>query len=242
LNITELLHYYDCPKKFFYSSILSLYELEEPSYDYNAKKWGSLVHEILKESFKTANWQEKALQLLADKIIIYPPPVKEFYTKKFNLELLFLQSIQKEIEEGYKISELEYTITGKILDNDFFQHIKGKIDRLDMSKDGDGFLVIDYKTGDAKEVKYKIQLALYAHLLKENYKIPPKSLLIISLAGAKRSKAFSLNNISKINKLIDTSVQEFKEIILNIRQGNFDVSPEKIDKNDCSKCPYNYLC
>jgi len=242
LNITELLNYYDCPKKFFYSSILSLYELEEPSYDYNAKKWGSLVHEILKESFKTANWQEKALQLLADKIIIYPPPVKEFYTKKFNLELLFLQSIQKEIEEGYKISELEYTITGKILDNDFFQHIKGKIDRLDMSKDGDGFLIIDYKTGDAKEVKYKIQLALYAHLLKENHKIPPKSLLIISLAGAKSSKAFSLNNISKINKLIDTSVQEFKEIILNIRQGNFDVSPEKIDKNDCSKCPYNYLC
>lgn len=242
LNITELLNYGDCPKKFFYSSILFLYELEEPSYDYNAKKWGSLVHEILKESFKAANWQEKALQLLADKLIIYPAPVKEFYTKKFNLELIFLQSIQKKIEEDYKISELEYTITGKIIDSDFSQHIKGKIDRLDLSKQGDGFLIIDYKTGDAKEPKYKTQLALYAHLLKENHKIPPKSLLIISLAGAKSSKAFALNNQAKINKLIDSSLKELKEIILNIRQGNFDVSPEKLAKRDCSKCPYNYLC
>ena len=77
----------------------------------------------------------------------------------------FEQIIDRHINDNYYIAALEFPFrkqkTDKSLINPFF---KGKIDRIDISKDCNSFRIIDYKTSDSN--KDGFQLAVYSSVMQ----------------------------------------------------------------------------
>ncbi|MBI4212591.1 MAG: PD-(D/E)XK nuclease family protein [Deltaproteobacteria bacterium] len=142
--------------------------------------------------------------------------------------------------------------------------IQGRVDRIDVSKDGSSFLIIDYKTGRTIEsLRNKIkngehfQIPLYTEavrsLLLKN--ATPLGGLLYSVMVAEKKHGFvkkSLNGIhyelgNRSHSLLDedqweelsqTSMQKAGEIIALIRHGQFAPKEGKA----CQHCHFKNIC
>lgn len=173
LSVTQLERYAECPKRFFFSTVLKVRSKETTDFDrsswLDAASRGSLLHEIfylyLKEmtegSVKEAmlKHNEHRLQEITGQIIFkykakVPPPSPHIFHKECE-SLRRDVAIFFQMEQGCqglpRFFELELTKDGKPmdvrLDNGLVIRMKGFVDRVD-EVEPHKYKIYDYKTGN----------------------------------------------------------------------------------------------
>jgi ATP-dependent helicase/nuclease subunit B len=138
--------------------------------------------------------------------------------------------------------------------------LKGKIDRIDLSKENDSFNVVDYKLSGKKpsfrELKegVSLQLPVYLYavseLLKKKYGkvFSPNEMIIYSLKYSsdefgKLRVSSSDKEITTIEQLINLTLQYIRKYISQISEGRFGLSPhEDREKIVCRYCQFKSVC
>lgn len=176
LSVTQLERYAECPKKFFFSTVLKV--REKDTTDFDRTKWldpasrGSLLHRIFhiymeqmsKDSTTsdTLIHNENRLMEITDQTICeyksqVPPPSPHIFFKECETirqdVTIFYQMEQK--RQGKPLYfELELTRGGEpmevLLDNDLVIKMKGFVDRVD-EIGPHTYKIYDYKTGSPKK-------------------------------------------------------------------------------------------
>jgi DNA helicase-2/ATP-dependent DNA helicase PcrA len=172
MSASNLSSYLECPRCFFYRTILRIPEIRQPYFDY-----GTAVHAALRDLFLELKTTEKL-------------PGAEYLLTRFRLHLqksnMSHERMQHYLHEGNKVLEryflersntfaaeslVEYGFGGKWISvNDV--PLTGKIDRIDFL-DEHSIKVIDYKTSDPTRArselkpgrKYHQQLTFYKLLI-----------------------------------------------------------------------------
>lgn len=172
LSVTQLEKYAECPKRFFFSSVLKIREKETTEFDrtrwLDAAGRGSLLHrifylyleEIVRKSVARDSLvhHEQRLQEIIEHTIneyaaIVPPPSPHIFAKE-------CESIRRDVAVFYKeelkrqgrprFFELELTIDGEsmevTLDKGLVVRLKGFVDRVDEVAPH-RYKIMDYKTG-----------------------------------------------------------------------------------------------
>lgn len=180
LSVTELERYAECPKRFFYGSILKVREKDTPVFDRNC--WlgpadrGSLLHVIfyryLKERVefhleneigdRTLQHDYSRLKHLADEVISeyrrrIPPPSPHVFEQE-------CKAIHQDVEVFYQ-TELKRQTLPKwfelslstdehplevVLDSETVLYMKGFVDRVDELRPHE-YKIYDYKTGNPRK-------------------------------------------------------------------------------------------
>ncbi len=116
--------------------------------------------------------------------------------------------------------------------------LTGRFDRVD--KEGDGTVIIDFKTSEIKtqkdadrRAKESLQLSLYALACKNIFGALPKRVELYFLdSGLIGSAGVSEGNLEKLKEKIE-------EVSSGIRRGNFTAKPAYMA---CNYCAYNQIC
>lgn len=147
--------------------------------------------------------------------------------------------------------------------------LKGKIDRIDHDPQENAFLLIDYKSGGSLKTKdilngRSFQIPLYIEAAKTlNYGIPAGG-YALNLAKGERNNGLlrkdfnkakkpektplfaihsankSLLDEEKFTQALQNSLERAKEIVENIRAGNFSVAPDQ--PKNCERCEIFLSC
>lgn len=180
LSVTELERYSECPKRFFYGSVLKVREKDVPFFDRNI--WlgpadrGSLLHEIfyryLKERVDLQPGDEFGDRLLrhdysrlvhiTDEMIseyrcLVPPPSPHVFEQE-------CKAIRQDVDVFYQTElkrqtlpkwfELSLSTDGHplevVLDSDTVFYMKGFVDRVDELRPHE-YKIYDYKTGNPRK-------------------------------------------------------------------------------------------
>jgi ATP-dependent helicase/DNAse subunit B len=249
ISVTKLDKYIKCPFVFYIEEILKISPLEEPTYELDSATFGKVIHSIMKEVFKVGKKDisniEKDVYYSLEKILKkerLKPFWKDFIKNKINF---IIGSIMKEETSLMNVfPEILYTeksIKAEIIPSKL--RLKGKIDRVDIDKNGNNFLVIDYKTGsrvsnfitDTNKLR-SLQLALYAKMvLLENPQLKLGGLGVYNLREGKVK--FVREKV--LNNLVEDAVKKAEEVIDNIRNANF---PKDEGKSNCKGCSYSGIC
>jgi ATP-dependent helicase/nuclease subunit B len=173
LSVTQLERYAECPKRFFFSTILKIRAKDAAEFDrsrwLDAASRGSLLHSIfylyLKEmsegSPKDAllKHDEHRLQEITEQIIreyeaLVPPPSPHIFHKEcdsLRRDVAIFYQMEQECQGRPRFFELELTIDGKpmdvLLDNGLVIRMKGFVDRVDKIEPHK-YKIYDYKTGN----------------------------------------------------------------------------------------------
>jgi len=247
MSVSSILCYYDCPRAFFFQYVLRLEEIQEPSFDFDAKAWGTMIHEILCEAFKSeTGWQKIAFDEFNKKINDLPNPIRLFYSKRFQLDMAFMEYFQKKFMSQYKTKNTELYVKESIGEPPLTQRLRGIIDRVDISEEDGSSAIIDYKTGSIDGPKYQLQLVLYSLLYYKCFGELPSKMLLVSLVGV-QSKTKNILNRKKINEVIEEVMETTTTIISNIRNGVFFTETEDhkiapVDAQNCRNCSFSCLC
>lgn len=138
--------------------------------------------------------------------------------------------------------------------------LKGKIDRIDLSKSDDSFSIVDYKLSGKKptfrELKegISLQLPVYlfaaSELLKSKYNktFSPDQMIIYSLKYSvddfgKKPVSIRDKEIKTSEQLIQTTLDHIKKYIEQISRGQFGLSPhEEREQLVCRYCSFEGVC
>lgn len=156
-SISKLETYRRCPFQYHLKYGLKLQEKEE--FKVRAIDTGSFMHEVIEEFFRRAEdvkkITEEEISKLVDEIILDKLSLRKNYLFTSNKKFIALTSRLKRIINKslgyivYQIQNSDFTVLAnevefsKTINN---VEITGKIDRVDISNDGDFLRVIDYKS------------------------------------------------------------------------------------------------
>ncbi|MNO42699.1 ATP-dependent helicase/deoxyribonuclease subunit B [compost metagenome] len=172
LSVTQLERYGECPKRFFFSSVLKVQEKDTAIFDrtrwLNAAGRGSLLHRIfylyLKEisqesatSDTLIHNKQKLLGITEQTINEYeamvPPPSPHIFSKEcesIRRDVVIFYQMEQKRKGRPRFFELELTIDGEpmdvMLDNGIVIRMKGFVDRVDVIGPH-MYKIYDYKTG-----------------------------------------------------------------------------------------------
>ena len=156
-SISKLETYRRCPFQYHLKYGLKLQEKEE--FKVRAIDTGSFMHEVIEEFFRRAEdvkkITEEEISKLVDEIILDKLSLRKNYLFTSNKKFIALTNRLKRIINKslgyivYQIQNSDFTVLAnevefsKTINN---VEITGKIDRVDISNDGDFLRVIDYKS------------------------------------------------------------------------------------------------
>ncbi|MCX7797677.1 MAG: exodeoxyribonuclease V subunit gamma [Melioribacter sp.] len=142
-------------------------------------------------------------------------------------------------------------------------NLRGKIDRIELSRKGNLFNIVDYKLSgkkpSTKELINGISLQLPVYLLAAQYllekkykrKFSPNKMIIYSLKysqeefGKSNVNLSTRNNneITSIEELINNTINHIKNFIESISEGKFNLSPHEERENlVCKYCQFKTVC
>ena len=219
LSFSTLNLFLTCPRKYYYAKIAGIKGAKAIATEPGSKQ-GNSVHKALYEYYTSNFYRQKNIFDLA----IF----KEMLAKQdfSSLELEIWSQKFKEYAEfenerlsaGFRVLECE-----KDLESDFCDvKIKGIIDRIDASPDGEPF-ILDYKTGDANA--NSLQLAFYEALYGSEVK----------------SAYFALKNEPMLISS-KKSVDDLKAEIENLKSINNTKINFERKSGACKFCEYAILC
>ena len=166
VKTTLIESYYNCPRLNFYEKGLRLQP--RPLYQLQANTVGSAIHMALQEYFKDHNL-ERAVKAGIQQLEYDYPPLTKNIEKEIKFILHELDQIYAEGGFDTQRTQVEKEVTRTLKSG---LTLVGRVDRIDIGKDTNAFLVLDYKTGNvasglAKNISLgnKLQLPVYAGTL-----------------------------------------------------------------------------
>lgn len=251
LSVTALNHFIDCPKVFFYKSILKLPEAPSPT-----SEKGIAMHKALSLVWREEDRSKKSIQNIIKKVS------EEYFKKsllqKFEKDIVldeiisYSETVAKELENYFAFKGQVFV--EKWEEKDFETLVQNKEVSIKLHGQLDSILIddksakiYDYKTTEVKSVNeimgetknsdgnYFRQLVFYKHLLQDNHNYKDKD-LIPSLIFVKPNKKgecptvtlpITEEDISNLKKEIDLLVK-------SVWSGEF--LDKDCGKGDCVYC------
>lgn len=239
LSASQLSTFEDCPRRWFYASVLRL--------DDSTSVWtefGSMVHNVLEDFLApnaTSDYSLEGLLELAE----------EHWTESIAPWKPQQDQAQRELKE---ILERWWDIEGKSFSRDdvvAVEHefevavgnhiVRGRIDRVDFDRDRGGIAVVDYKTGrrfpTADDVEHDLQLAVYYLAAARSAELaeygPPTRLELMYF----RAK----------DPFFSQEIKEDHDAVAEARilAGAQQMIEERLDPSvsaDCDHCDFHRLC
>ncbi|MCD4672555.1 MAG: exodeoxyribonuclease V subunit gamma [Anaerolineaceae bacterium] len=261
--------YGNCPFQFFVKHALNLEPRMQPELGLDASQLGSILHEVLEETYKKADNPHElpavleSLRKEAEKIFskaprkygFRPSPLWEVEKaqlfKKLKITVCALAEDSNWVPFAYEEKfglggalSLEINLGGENL------KIRGVIDRVD--RNGKGQLrVIDYKTGGshlaASDLKngYRLQLPIYAMAARDalGLGIPVDGMywkILAAEAGSLKLARFSTESTNGVEAAIEVVQEHLLRIITGIHSAEF---PPQSPEGGCpSYCPAAKWC
>ncbi len=265
-SVSSLNRYGSCPFRFFAHRLLGLESLEEPEEGIDVLQIGSLNHQILKETYlcfieegirigsDNLSQVKEILGEVANAVLDEAPRRYGFpatplwFQEREELLLRLERFLEREAESNDKDKEeyIPYMLEesfgfegkpclelrgerGKVL-------IRGYIDRIDLSADGNSCRVIDYKTGathiTTKEIEKgrNFQLPIYIWAVEKAICPEVKVEQAYFLHLKDRSRSGRLKRDSKRSDLLKKAEEHIYNYIEGVREGRFPIRPNE-------KCP-----
>lgn len=162
LTPTDFRSYLACPYRFYLSRICRLSLSDDRADELDGGEFGDLMHDVLKRfgsgdrkhSKDPAQIRERLDALLTDEVSRrFAPrhlPAVDLQVEQLRLRLHDFADHQAAwVEQGWKIESIERTFDGKQLVSGAFEiPVRGRIDRIDLHRDGERRVLLDYKSGD----------------------------------------------------------------------------------------------
>lgn len=236
-SYTQLAAFEKCPLQYKFAHILKI-----PRAGSATLSFGKTMHNTLLRFMK--NWHQNQTLTLNDLLKIYkeewidewyesPRHKESYYQKGIDSLTKFFEKLKQKnpkikIINGILALELPFSL--KI--GDYI--IKGKIDRIDETIDGN-IEIIDYKTGNPPKGNLskddKEQLLIYQIAAEEVLNLIPKKLTYYYLDA---SEEFSFEPLPKKEEFKEKIIQEIKQI----EQSNFEPTPGF----HCKFCDFKDIC
>jgi ATP-dependent helicase/DNAse subunit B len=255
LNVTDIDAYRKCPLRFYIERVLRLETDEPPRFEVEARLWGSLAHKVMEQLFKDGDLDIDNLDGRLFKCLemsIKQFPIDEFW-RKVAKEIFrkLLPKIKKQ-EHDLRMKGFGPVMVEKKLTADINGlKLKGKIDRIDIKKEGpriqgakgsrgnekknNSVILLDYKTGNIDSDS--LQMALYVAMWRENSADPVEKAGYYSLKEGKITWFPKKNGMEEyINKKLAVT----EELVGNMRRGYFP--PEPYRDAVCRYCNHSPLC
>lgn len=268
-SASRLETYGTCPFQFFVRHALDLEPHTLPRLGLDARQIGSLLHEILEETYRTAvNRQEEGALIdslfnVVKMVFAYAPekygfrPSALWQVEQVQLRQKLEETIRKLCEEPdwQPIAfEERFGLKGKppleidIGDETF--RVYGVIDRVDRNSAGD-LRVIDYKTGsthlDGKSLSkgYRLQLPIYALAARDALHLgnPVDGFywkILAAEAGSLKLSKFSRQDEQGIEVAFEVLFEHLVRILQGVRAAEFP--PKKPDGGCPEYCPAAQWC
>ena len=194
---------------------------------------GRIIHKLLQKGINGSDCESFIIESLKNELDVFDYSEELLSELKSDILgdiLIFLDSSFYRELKLYKNFKNEFEVY--IKENDYFLY--GIIDKLVIEEDK--FIIIDYKTDDITELEineraeaYLPQLEFYSYIVKQFF--DKKREIELKLAFIKHpdkvfSRTVSIKDLEKIKK-------EIKEMVINIRKGNFSRNLKH-----CDKCLY----
>lgn len=239
LSASQLSTFEDCPRRWFYASVLRL--------DDSTSVWtefGSMVHNVLERFLDPSATSEYSLEGLLQ-------VAEENWTDTVAPWKPQQEQAQRELKE---MLERWWDIEGKSMTRDdvvAVEHefevavgdhvVRGRIDRVDYDRDRNGIAVVDYKTGrrfpSAEDVAHDLQLAVYYLAAARSEALaeygPPTRLELLYF----RAK----------DPFFQQTITQHHDVIAEERilEGAEQMLKEELDplvSADCDHCDFHRLC
>jgi len=284
-RVTELDDYINCPYDYYIKHVLGIEPLEEVTEDISPLDRGSKVHAILRNFYLSWNKpvmkenREEAralIEKLADSAFDEEADtIRNRRQKYMFLNVMterFLNAEEALWKQGLQPAYLEQKIEQYhvVLSNGMEVELSGKIDRIDVEKNGN-FIIVDYKTGKYPQPKMNLeqeifQLPVYAVMAqqalsdKEPMLRKPIGLAYYDLAGKTGAGArdvvlfnrearndhpsskpkASPKSAEEFETILKLSIDKARKAVEGILAGDFSAKPR--DENKCRYCPNEMMC
>ena len=230
-SVSQFNTYERCPRAYQYHYVYRIPTAAKPYFDF-----GGAVHGVIEELTKKVKEGEPVNMELALEILN-----REWNPKGFESKLHERQSfeeakeilkvfLQEQAKIGREIVEIEKEFAVKVGD---FQ-VRGRIDRID--KDGEDFVVIDYKTSkemlSEKKLREDMQLIMYTLVVENLFGRRPKSVGWWFLRANKKVM------IEVREEDIEKIKQQMMNVVDNIKKGDFHPTPGWV----CQNCDFASIC
>lgn len=267
-------NYVKCPVLFYYGSILNFEPKRLLTEDIDAMDRGNLIHQILFETFKdlknrvidSSQYNEILLKNneIIDKSFQNKIVTGDYYLFK-KLTTYKLESFLKKNINGapgpFIISHLEETVRCNININNIPLQLKGKIDRVDVPIHEKENIIIDYKTGSARQYPFNIlkktdfnsieeihmniqsfQLPLYVYMFHSMFSVPIKNInaKLILLKNNEEEFLFRDRDGEDRTSALSLYMCGISTVLKDILDITKSFKP--FDDELCTTCPFISVC
>jgi RecB family exonuclease len=267
LSASRLETFAACPLRYFYKYVLGLTVTPEPEkvLELQASDRGNLMHDILEQTLKqglkdgwlkTADGKEaqKALGEEMEKAFRRferegVPGAPALWAWEKDQMARDLSSVVEEVLQNNEWTPLDFEVAfgdGKGKNDIAFGafHLQGRMDRVDISRDGSRLRVVDYKSGsstgvakDSVKAGTKLQLPFYLWALQNLFpeKQAKEALYdYITRKGGYRQVSFTPETPDQIHDILS---QVLATVDGSVEEGSFPAVGQ-----ECEFCDYQRLC
>ncbi|MEY2419144.1 MAG: hypothetical protein QOG90_1824 [Actinomycetota bacterium] len=238
LSASQLSTFEDCPRRWFYDSVLRLADSTSVWADF-----GSLVHDVLERFLapgSTIEYSFDALldlsdELWSDDIAAFAPQRDQARRELKDVLATWWQM------EGHRFNRADVVEVEHEFDVAVGDHtVRGRIDRVDWDHDRNGIAVVDYKTGrhapKESEVADDLQLAVYYLAALRSGELAAKGAPTrLELLYIRLNKTFS-------QPITDDHEERAETRILAAAAQMLDEQLAPLPTADCDHCDYHRLC
>lgn len=248
LSPSSLEKYFDCPKRFYLTTVLGIEEPEEdnPFVVIPASDEGTLVHECMEDYGNNPNWTlDEFLNNAKNKIDNYLNKRIPIHNKNVQNTIDNFLDLAKEgfnTDPHNEIYQSEYKV-GPYKDPKTGLTFEGRVDRIEKLKDGN-YQIVDYKTyrdikNEEHDLKTCFQVVLYAYMLEntENKKIENCQYRYLRMQNVNVDCIYN----EQMKEQLENKLKEFKEAL---DKGEFPIaSKDDRDKKEvCKYCKLSSIC
>ncbi|HOW28183.1 MAG TPA: PD-(D/E)XK nuclease family protein [Elusimicrobiota bacterium] len=267
-----------CPFEFFARRLWNLEEPEESTDrgEMSARARGEIYHEILRrfyesvrsqprdEGFVTRRWEKYFRDAVGKVFSLRPweslglyPLLWESHRRKMTRSLRFFlrEDLREQASSGMRPSYFEHELRGDARG----LRLRGRLDRIDFSGDGDRYRIIDYKSRrpvSRKDLTQQVlgleqtQPGLYLEMGDQTWghgSHPLRSEGVLfcyierSMSTEKKGSrdVFSVDSWRLVRGDFLSSIGLFKQ---QMERGDFIIVPREGMGENCGYCPYSRLC
>jgi RecB family exonuclease len=270
-RVSRVDHYVDCPFKYFAENVLGLPEERDEFSGLSPLERGTLVHALFEQFYR--QWQEEGRGTITPATL---SDALELFGRLTREALSRLPDADRALEEtrllgsivargmAERVFELEANAGGEIADrlvefelqgpfsfpklNGLQQQtieIRGKADRIDVFANGD-LRVVDYKLSRLPDVDTSIQIAVYAHAVRQALVARDGrahqviEAMYLAFGDERNTEGKLAPRGTATMMAVEARASDFAGAIDQIEAGRFP--PKPLRPADCQWCRYAGVC